>query len=137
MRKAQHVVTGWLLACFVSVGAVPALAESMSVIGTDTQEVHEGYWNGAFHKLGRGVTNSLFGWLEIPVQMDRRYNKRDTASGMVTGAFEGLFKGIGRTAVGLFETATFFIPCPRKGFAPILPTLPYFDKDKRESLPLN
>jgi hypothetical protein len=38
--------------------------------------------------------------------------------------------------VGLYEAVTFFLPYP-ENFAPILPTLPYFEKNKkRRPLPL-
>jgi len=90
----------------------------------------------AFEKLGRGVSNTLFGWLEIPLNIDRRYAANDTVGSSVTGAAVGIVKGLTRTVVGAYETVTFFLPYP-EDFAPILPTLPYFQKTgRRKPLPL-
>lgn len=94
------------------------------------------YLHPPLAKFGRGVSNVLGGWLEVPVNIQQRYATTDTAGSLVTGAVYGLIKGLVRTGVGVYETATFFLPCP-KHFAPILPTLAYFQRDtKRQSLPL-
>jgi putative exosortase-associated protein (TIGR04073 family) len=88
----------------------------------------------AFDKLGRGVSNTLGGWLEIPLNIQQRYRRDDMLASAVAGAMVGLVKGLVRTGVGVYEAATFFLPLP-ENFAPILPTLPYFDRStKREPL---
>jgi len=90
----------------------------------------------AFEKLGRGLSNALGGWLEIPLTIHRRYATSDTGASFFTGAAHGLFRGLVRTGVGIYETATFFLPYPEH-FAPILPTLEYFQRTtRRERLPL-
>lgn len=90
----------------------------------------------AFEKLGRGLSNVLFGWLEVPLNIDKRYAPSDTGGSVLTGTAVGLFKGLVRTGVGAYETVTFFLPYP-ENFAPILPTLPYFQHHtKRRPLPL-
>jgi len=90
-----------------------------------------------FEKLGRGVGNVLGGWLEIPLQVHRRWNSRDTATSLFAGLGMGLVKGLERTAVGLFETVTFFHPDPNN-YAPLLPPLEYYERPKewRKPLPL-
>ena len=89
----------------------------------------------AFEKLGRGASNALLGWLEIPTSIHQRYSKSDTAASTLTGLVYGVFKGAVRTAVGLYETVTFFLPYP-ENFAPILPTQDYLNKTtKRQPLP--
>ncbi|MBI3020696.1 MAG: exosortase system-associated protein, TIGR04073 family [Candidatus Omnitrophica bacterium] len=88
----------------------------------------------ALEKLGRGVSNVLGGWLEIPLNIRTRYAENDAATSLFTGALYGFVKGVVRTGVGVYETATFFLPYP-EDFAPILPTLEYFrQQDKRKSL---
>ena len=87
-----------------------------------------------FAKLGRGVSNALGGWLEIPATAHAWYSQRDTAGSLIGGTVHGVVRGIGRTAVGLFETATFLLPIPA-GYAPIVPPLGYFQTAKRSSLP--
>lgn len=90
----------------------------------------------AFDKLGRGVSNALLGWLEIPLNVHKRYSASDTVGSGLAGAAIGLFKGVVRMGVGVYETATFFLPYPEH-FAPILPTLEYFRKTgRRGPLPL-
>jgi putative exosortase-associated protein (TIGR04073 family) len=89
----------------------------------------------AFEKLGRGLANSFGGWLEIPLGIHRRFSPEDTAGSFLTGAATGLFRGVVRTGVGIYETATFFLPYP-EDFRPILPTLAYFDSEARKTLPL-
>ena len=88
--------------------------------------------NPVVDKLGRGPSNLLGGWLEVPLGIHERYSTSDTAGGMLTGAVIGLCKGIVRTGVGAYETVTFFLPIP-EDFAPILPTLPYFQKDAKRA----
>ena len=90
----------------------------------------------AFEKLGRGVANLFGGWLEVPLNIHKRYTLTDTGGSFLTGAAHGVFKGVVRTGVGLYETVTFFLPYP-ENYAPILPTLEYFKRSpKREPLPL-
>ena len=79
----------------------------------------------AVEKLGRGLGNVLTGWVEIPLEMRRRYNPNSptTASAtMMTGLLWGLTGAVIRTGAGAYETATFFIPIP-ENFAPVLPPL--------------
>ncbi|MBI4341082.1 MAG: exosortase system-associated protein, TIGR04073 family [Candidatus Omnitrophica bacterium] len=90
----------------------------------------------AFEKLGRGASNALGGWLEIPLHVGRRYSQSDTAGSMFTGVVHGVLRAFVRTGVGLYEVVTFFLPYP-ENYAPILPTLPYYQKtSRRETLPL-
>ena len=90
----------------------------------------------AFEKLGRGVANTLFGWAEIPLNIHQRYTPTDAGGSFLTGAAHGVFKGLVRTGVGVYEAVTFFLPYPEE-YAPILPTLEYFKRSpKREPLPL-
>lgn len=81
----------------------------------------------AFEKLGRGFSNTVGGWLEVPYQIEQRYTRGDTAGSLFAGTLIGLAKGVVRTVVGVYETVTFWLPLPEH-FAPILPTLPYFNK---------
>ena len=63
-------------------------------------------------KLGRGVTNVLFGWTEIfrtPIRVAEPAN-----DGIMKAIFWGIPLGIarfvGRTLVGVYEIATFYAP---------------------------
>jgi putative exosortase-associated protein (TIGR04073 family) len=90
----------------------------------------------AFAKGGRGLSNFFLGWLEVPYNIHQHYAPSDAAASWFTGLGYGVVKGLVRTAVGFYEGVTFFLPYP-ENFAPILPTLPYFQRDqKRQPLPL-
>lgn len=105
--------------------------------GTDQVDELMGRYNLnlAFEKFGRGVSNTLGGWLEIPLNVHQRYAQSDTGASFFTGAVHGVFRAAVRTTVGVYETVTFFLPYP-ENFAPILPTLEYFQHHtKRKPLP--
>lgn len=122
----------------VCVGASAAWAELPQRPAQDRVDEVMGRYNlhPAFNKLGRGVANALGGWLEIPLNIGQRMSASDTGGSFFTGLAYGLFKGVVRTGVGVYETATFLLPYP-EDFAPILPTLAYFQKqDRHQPLPL-
>ena len=89
-----------------------------------------------FMKLGRGLSNLLGGWLEVPATIDQHYTTTDTAGSMLAGLGHGLVRAVMRTGVGAYEAVSFLIPCP-EDYAPILPTLGYFNTHNRaKRLPL-
>lgn len=73
----------------------------------------------SFSKLGRGVANTLTGWIEIP----KNIYTLSVEKNAFTGATLGLAKGAGltvvRTGAGIYEIATFPFPLPQ-GYKPIL-----------------
>lgn len=124
--------------CMVGWGVSPAWSESMPPPPAPQDRVDEmmSRYNlhPAFTKLGRGVSNALGGWLEIPLNVHKRYAASDTAGSLFTGLAYGLFKGLVRTGVGVYETVTFGLPYPEH-YAPVLPTLEYFQRHtKRKPL---
>ena len=76
---------------------------------------------GPTRKLGRGLSNTVFGIAELPVQI-ARVNEREGNS----AAFGyGLVRGLGRTYMrfhsGLFEMFSFPFPVNQGTYRPILP----------------
>ncbi len=129
-----------VLAVLALVAGAAASADSMPARQQDPVDELLGRYNlhAAFDKGGRGLSNFFFGWLEVPLGVHRRYAAQDTAGSFFTGLGLGFFKGLVRTGVGIYETVTFFLPYPEH-FAPILPTLEYFQKPGtpgRKPLPL-
>ncbi len=129
-------VTRWLViaGCLLMAGGSAGWADHPPASGQpDRVDEVMGRYNlhPAFAKLGRGLSNALGGWLEIPLNLDQRYSASDTAGSLFTGVAYGLFKGLVRTGVGAYEMVTFFLPYP-EGFAPILPTLPYFQQETKQ-----
>ena len=59
-------------------------------------------------KLGRGLSNILFGWAEIPVTFDRKLKQGKPLAYLVGVApVLGTGRAIMRTGTGIFETVTF------------------------------
>ncbi len=71
-------------------------------------------------KLGRGLSNSAWGWFEIVNEMGHESDRRGPWIGIPAGLVRGSFLGIGRTLVGVFEIVTFFLPNGEKGYEAIL-----------------
>lgn len=80
-----------------------------------------------FEKLGRGVGNFFFGWVEIPATIQRQYHEQDAPASFASGVLMGMAKAMGRTVVGMYETVTFLVPIP-PAYKPVLPPLDYFAK---------
>ncbi|MBI4597996.1 MAG: exosortase system-associated protein, TIGR04073 family [Candidatus Omnitrophica bacterium] len=126
-----------VLAAGLSVAAL-AWAESGQRTLADTDYVDRSLGkyglHPAFEKFGRGVSNLLGGWLEIPLNIQSRYSNKDTAGSLATGLLYGTVYGVVRTGVGAYETVTFLLPYP-EDFAPILPPIGYFNTEgKRKPL---
>ncbi len=73
----------------------------------------------ALSKLGRGVANTLTGWVELP----KNVYSTSVESNAFTGATLGIARGAGmsivRTGAGIFEIATFPFAVP-EDYKPIL-----------------
>jgi putative exosortase-associated protein (TIGR04073 family) len=78
-------------------------------IGLQTEKIHLVDQN-PLRKVARGAANASLGWLEIP----RQTIKETKNKGEIGGAFWGPLKGfaffVGRTAIGVYEIATFLLP---------------------------
>ncbi len=70
------------------------------------------------HKMGRGLSNLLTCWIELP----KNFHLGMQEENPVLGAGWGLVKGSGlavtRLAVGAYETAFFLVPYPRDYASP-------------------
>lgn len=131
----------WLLGAAVAFGMAcsSAWAQEAAPAAAGPDRIEQEFLRYNVHpaldKLGRGVVNTLAGWLEVPATIHRRYTPQDTGGSLFGGLAHGLARGVLRTGVGLYETVTFFLPYPER-FAPILPPLDYFVDGKRQQLPL-
>ena len=77
------------------------------------------YSNGIGRKLGRGVSNTAFGWLEFLKGIEDVGEQNGFFAAISWGPFYGLGKSLTRSAVGLYEVATFPLAIPRN-FEPLL-----------------
>lgn len=77
------------------------------------------YAQDAFKKLGRGVVNSLTGWLEVPKGIVDESKESNVFAGLTIGTIKGLGLGLVRTGAGVYEAVTFPFPIP-EGYEPIV-----------------
>ena len=73
----------------------------------------------AFTKLGRGVANTLTGWVELPKDIYNTSVEDNAFAGMTLGLAKGAGMTLVRTGAGIYEIATFPFPLP-EDYRPIL-----------------
>ncbi len=73
----------------------------------------------AFTKLGRGVANTLTGWVELPKNIYNMSVEDNAFTGMTLGLAKGAGMTVVRTGAGIYEIATFPFPLP-ENYRPIL-----------------
>ncbi len=73
----------------------------------------------AFTKLGRGVANTLTGWVELPKNIYSTSVEDNAFAGMTLGLAKGAGMTLVRTSAGIYEVATFPFPLP-ENYRPIL-----------------
>ena len=91
---------------------------------------------GPTRKLGRGLSNMLFGFTELPYTIatmnDREGNSTTAAYGVVKGLGRSLF----RFGVGWYETVTFAVPCYKSSYrAPYHSNVPWVQGGYQEFPP--
>jgi len=67
-------------------------------------------------KAGRGITNVLTCWIELPKQTHLGTQESNAIVGTGRGLVKGLSLTLLRAGLGVYEAVTFFIPYPG-GFA--------------------
>lgn len=72
-----------------------------------------------FRKLGRGVTNVVTGWVEVPKNIALRWKETDPFTGVIVGGIEGIGWGCARTVGGIYEVFSFPFPYP-EDYAPLI-----------------
>ena len=75
---------------------------------------------GPMRKLGRGISNVLFGWSEIPVTIAKINQDEGNSAAGGYGVVRGVGRGFMRLQAGIFEILTFPIPLIRGTYYPVL-----------------
>ena len=101
MRRGM-MVGGWI---FV-VGAVCGLA-SPSAFAQDP-----------LHKVGRGATNVLTSWIELPKNIHQGMLEMNPLAGVAAGLLRGTGLFVTRLALGAYEVVTCPIPYPKRYASP-------------------
>lgn len=105
----------------------PALAaEAEADIGTVAASGTRGgfrfppvFSRNALGKLGRGVVNTITGWVEIPKRMHETSQQSGLGAGFTFGLIRGVGYGCVRTLAGVYEVVTFPFPAP-PGYQPLM-----------------
>ena len=64
------------------------------------------------HKAGRGLTNVLTGWIELPKNIHLGTQEDNPILGIGLGLVKGTGLTLTRLALGAYEAVTFLIPYP-------------------------
>lgn len=72
-----------------------------------------------FTKLGRGVANTLTGWVELPKNIYNTSVQDNAFAGLTLGLARGAGMTLVRTGAGIYEIATFPFPLPQD-YRPVL-----------------
>ncbi len=89
----------------------------------------QGYTTGAGKKLGRGISNLAFGWLEIPKGIEDVGDEHNVFAGVTWGPLSGLGNAVKRTVLGAYEIVTFPVPVTGNFDSPIQPE--FVTEDRR------
>jgi len=98
-----------------------ALLLAIFALSTCAYAANQSITTGMVDKAVNGGVNLLTGWIELPMQVYKGWDKglseinREGPSkvvGGICGIFRGVFHGIGRTIWGAFELATFWAANP-------------------------
>ena len=102
-RKKLHRVFGLFVAAAWLCAPLPASAYKNSPIDNSRED----YASGMSRKLGRGVANAGLGWTEVFKGMQDVNAENGFWAGATWGPIYGTVNAVRRTAVGVYETATF------------------------------
>lgn len=99
------LLTGLLSLCFVQI--------------SEATQLDSWYATGAMRKLGRGAANTITGPGEIIRMVDIVGRESGYVAGLSVGLAQGVWRGLLRTAAGVYEVVTFPIELPRN-FEPLI-----------------
>ncbi len=106
---------GMLAVFLFCVSVTAAFAEEISPSDAATTN----YGVGTGKKLGRGLANLGFGWLDIPKGIESVGNDSNFLAAITWGPIYGTGNAIVRTLAGAYEVLTFPIPHPAN-FEPLV-----------------
>jgi putative exosortase-associated protein (TIGR04073 family) len=106
------------LPALVLAGALLALMalDSPAAAQTDRRDTT---FDKALHKLGRGISNILTGWMEIPKEIAEAWRETDPFTGVIVGSIKGVGYFVVRFCAGFYEILTFPMPFP-EDYGPII-----------------
>ena len=108
------------VAAMLLVAATPATTTTTVTPAAPPGELDVTAGYNPIRKLGRGLSNTVLGVMEIPVEIYRTGATDGPLAAFSVGVFYGIGAAITRTAVGAIEIGTFLFPLPDIGYGPII-----------------
>ena len=101
------------LLAFVLLFGLPSLSRA---------DIHDPPSNdyGPTRKLGRGISNLVFGVAELPVSIATVNTREGNSAAAGYGVVRGVGRSVMRIGAGIFEIATFPVPVVRGTYYPVL-----------------
>lgn len=114
--KKTVVFLAGLLLVAVAVQSMPVFAQDDDLDLPEKTKVEK-----SLTKLGRGFSNILFGWAEIPVTFDKKL-KEGKGLGYLVGVAPvlGTAKAAIRTGAGVYEAVTFPVTPAKVNYEPLI-----------------
>jgi putative exosortase-associated protein (TIGR04073 family) len=99
-----------------------AAALLIALSGLARADIHDPPSNahGPTRKLGRGISNLLFGWSELPTQIATVNTREGNSAAAGYGVVRGVGRSVLRIGAGVFEILTFPVPAVRGTYYPVL-----------------
>lgn len=116
-RTGLHAIAGLLMLslCLSTSGA------SAQSYDPDQEIPKPTVFEKRIDKLGRGFSNVLFGWTEIPLTWDHKMKQGKPLTYLLTTApLMGLVRGVMRTGTGVYEVFTFPLDREENNYAAVL-----------------
>lgn len=104
INRFLRVLSAMALSAFLCASAWAYAEKSPSDIS------REDYGTAASEKLGRGISNVAFGWLDIPKGIESVGQEHNFLAGLTWGPIYGTGQALKRTLVGAYEVVTFPVP---------------------------
>ena len=99
--------------------AVVLLLGLASICRADIQDPPSNDY-GPTRKLGRGVSNLLFGWSELPATIAKINQDEGNSAAAGYGVVRGVGRSIMRIQAGIFEIISWPVPVVRGTYYPVL-----------------
>jgi putative exosortase-associated protein (TIGR04073 family) len=104
MRRALNrrmILLAVAAAAVIGATAAPSIADARGPLYGST-------WpSKVTGKLWRGVGNTAFCWVEIPVEINREWQNTDPFTGTIQGFVQGLWFTVRRLGLGIADVVTF------------------------------
>lgn len=118
MAKVRRVQVLILTLCIALLAGTLAQAQSYD---PDQDLPDPTKFQRRIEKLGRGLSNVLFGWAELPLQWnDGVQMQRPLTEILVTDTIKGTTKSFMRMGIGVYEFFTFYWDTGDRDYEPVL-----------------